>query len=103
MRPELVSWLAVLDPPLDPERTNPEVPRVFELRHAPPGELERYLQERNPGGGALLAQALAQLFRQAADAPFEAMLKPRRSEDVPAPNVPCLVAASRSCAGRTVG
>jgi pimeloyl-ACP methyl ester carboxylesterase len=74
MRPELVRWLVLLDPPLDPERRNAEVASVFQLRHAGPGELEAYLLERNPRGGELLAQALARDFRQASDAAFEAML-----------------------------
>jgi pimeloyl-ACP methyl ester carboxylesterase len=74
LHPELVSWLVLLDPPLDPDNRNPEVPTVYRLRHAPPGELEAYLLDRNPGGGKLLADLLARLFRQASDGPFEAML-----------------------------
>jgi len=74
LRPDLLSWLVLLDPPLDPNLHNSEVPSVFRLRHAPAGELEAYLLERNPGGGPLLAQSLAKLFRQASDAAFEAML-----------------------------
>lgn len=76
LRPQLVSWLVLLDPPLDTERTNPDVPNVYRLRHAPPGELEAYLLATNPGGGRLLAEILAALYRQAADAAFEAMLRP---------------------------
>src|SRR5712691_10129741 len=76
LRPDLVSWLVLLDPPLDPELPNSEVPSVYRLRHAPAGELEDYLLGRNPGGGPLLAQSLAKLFRQASDAAFEAMLDP---------------------------
>jgi lipase len=74
LRPDLVRWLVLLDPPLDAQLRNPEAESVYRLRHAPLGELEAYLLERNPGGGQLLADQLAQLFRQAADAPFEAML-----------------------------
>jgi pimeloyl-ACP methyl ester carboxylesterase len=74
LRPDLVSWLVLLDPPLDPDLHNPEVPSVARLRHAPSGELEAYLLSRNPGGGQLLAQSLAKLFRQANDTAFEAML-----------------------------
>jgi pimeloyl-ACP methyl ester carboxylesterase len=74
LRPDLVSWLVALDPPLDPENHNSEIPTVFELRHAAPGALEAYLLERNPGGGKLLADLLARLFRQASDGPFEEML-----------------------------
>jgi len=76
LRPDLVSWLVLLDPPLDPNLPNSEVPSVYRLRHAPAGELEAYLLSRNPGGGPLLAQNLAKLFRQASDAAFEAMLDP---------------------------
>jgi pimeloyl-ACP methyl ester carboxylesterase len=74
LRTELVSWLVLLDPPLDPELRNTEVEEVFRLRHAAPGELEVYLLERNPGGGKLLAESLARLFREASDAAFETVL-----------------------------
>jgi pimeloyl-ACP methyl ester carboxylesterase len=73
--PELVSWLVLLDPPLDPQQRNWDIPRVYRLRHAPPSELESSLLEANPGGGELLARALAKMFRQASDAAFEAMLE----------------------------
>jgi pimeloyl-ACP methyl ester carboxylesterase len=72
--PELVQWLVLLDPPLDPEQRNSDIPHVYRLRHAPPGELEAYLLQANPGGGELLARALAEMFRQASDTAFEAML-----------------------------
>ncbi len=75
LRPELVSWLVMMDPPLDPTLSNPEVPEVYRLRRAPHGALERYLLARNPGGGELLANTLARLFRQASDAAFEALLQ----------------------------
>src|SRR5258708_6659735 len=74
LRPDRVPWLVLLDPPLDPDFRNQEIGDVYKLRHAPPGELEAYLQQRNPGGGPLLAQALAKMFRQASDAAFEPML-----------------------------
>jgi pimeloyl-ACP methyl ester carboxylesterase len=74
LRPELVWWLVLLDPPLDPDIRNTEVECVYKLRHAPARELKKYLLERNPGGGELLADSLARLFRQASDAAFEAML-----------------------------
>jgi N-formylmaleamate deformylase len=74
LEPPAVQWLALLDPPLDRSLRNSEVPDVFRLRHATPSHLEKYLLERNPGGGELLARALADMFRQASDAAFEAML-----------------------------
>jgi pimeloyl-ACP methyl ester carboxylesterase len=89
-RPDLVQWLVVLDPPLDRQHRNSEIPTVYQLRKAPVGELEHYLLERNPGGGALLAQSLAGLFRQAEDAAFEAMLR-RGDADAPTPNVRTLL------------
>jgi pimeloyl-ACP methyl ester carboxylesterase len=90
VRPDLVKWLALLDPPLDPEQRNTLVPRVYELRKAARGELEQFLLERNPGGGQPMAEAMANLFRQSSDAAFEAMLRPGRPAP-PAPSVPCLV------------
>jgi pimeloyl-ACP methyl ester carboxylesterase len=81
LRPDLVAWLVLLDPPLDPDLPNPEVAAVYRLRHAPAGALEAYLLDRNPGGGQLLAQSLARLFRQASDAAFEAFLG---SDEAPA-------------------
>ncbi|MDQ6673876.1 MAG: alpha/beta hydrolase [Chloroflexota bacterium] len=76
LRPDLVRWLVLLDPPIDPELRNPEIPSVYRLRHAGPGELEAYLLSRNPGGGQVLADSLARLFRQASDAAFEALFNP---------------------------
>jgi pimeloyl-ACP methyl ester carboxylesterase len=90
LAPGIVSWLALLDPPLDPALRNSEVPTVYELRHAPLGELEEYLLSRNPAGGQLLAQSLAALFRQASDGAFEAMLE-RREHRPPHVGVPWLV------------
>jgi pimeloyl-ACP methyl ester carboxylesterase len=90
LRPDLVTWLGLLDPPLDRELGNPEIESVYRLRHAPPGELEAYLLERNPGGGKLLAESLARLFRQASDAAFEAMPDTTRA-DPPVVTQPTLV------------
>jgi pimeloyl-ACP methyl ester carboxylesterase len=75
-RPDLVNKLVLLDPPLDSDLPNGEVPSVYRLRHAPPGELEAYLLSRDPGGGQMLAGILSNLFRQASDAAFEALLEP---------------------------
>jgi pimeloyl-ACP methyl ester carboxylesterase len=74
-RPELVDWLVLLDPPLDPDNRNSEVESVYRLRHAPAGDLEAYLLERDPGGGELLANTLAREFRQASDTAFETTLE----------------------------
>lgn len=72
--PATVSHLALIDPPLDPDRRNPDVPIVARLRHASAGALEAYLLASNPGSGEALAAALAVHFRQAADGPFDALL-----------------------------
>jgi pimeloyl-ACP methyl ester carboxylesterase len=71
-RPELVGKLVLVDPPFDPERPRDHIEAVARLRHEPPGALERYLQEREPGLGDLYARAIADLFRSAADGPFQA-------------------------------
>jgi pimeloyl-ACP methyl ester carboxylesterase len=81
VQPELVRWLVLLDPPLDPERRNPDIEPVYRLRHAAPGELERFL-----GNAAFLAPQ----FRQASDAPFEAMLSAPAIR-VPRLNTPVLL------------
>src|SRR5947199_218150 len=39
-QPERVAWLVLIDPPLDAQRRNPDVPRVAELRRGPSGALE---------------------------------------------------------------
>lgn len=88
--PNLVPWIVLLDPPLDPSNRNSEIADVYRLRHAARGELEAYLLERNPGGGTLLAQSLATLFRQASDTAFEAMLQRDRFE-IPRVDQPVLV------------
>jgi pimeloyl-ACP methyl ester carboxylesterase len=101
--PDLVSRVVLLDPPLDASLPNPEVPAVYRLRHAPPGELEAYLLERNPGGGALLAQQLARMFRQAADGAFEAMLNRTDRAEAPAVDQPTLVLQADPAFGGILG
>jgi pimeloyl-ACP methyl ester carboxylesterase len=107
MRPELVLWLVLLDPPLDPHQRNADIPRVYRLRHAPPGVLEKYLLEANPGGGELLARALAGMFRQASDAAFEAMLehdhRPPALEEARRLEQPCLVIQADPKRGGVLG
>ena len=97
-----VTWLGLLDPPLDRELGNPEIESVYRLRHAPPGELEAYLLERNPGGGKLLAESLARLFRQASDAAFEAMLGATRP-DPPVVSQPTLLIQADPQRGGVLG
>ena len=103
-----VSWLVLLDPPLDAERRNSDVPTVYRLRHAPPGELERYLEDVNPGGGRLLAETLAKLFRQASDAAFQALLEappgsPETWERAPRVRQPCLLIQADPRQGGVLG
>jgi pimeloyl-ACP methyl ester carboxylesterase len=102
LRSELVSWVVLLDPPLDPGLRNPEIESVYRLRHAPAGELEAYVLERNPGGGKLLAESMARLFRQASDTAFEAMLDTPRSEP-PVIGQPTLVIQADPTRGGVLG
>lgn len=83
--PKLISWVVLLDPPLDAAISNADIPQVYRLRHAAPGELEAYLLEGNPRGGRLLAEQLARMFRQASDGAFETMLA--RADRAAAPRV----------------
>lgn len=112
LRPDLVRWLVLLDPPLDPELRNPEIESVYRLRHAPAGELEAYLLDVNPGGGQLLAQSLARLFRQASDAAFEAPLgrdaasggiAAQALEQAPRIQLPCLLLQADPANGGLLG
>ena len=66
--PDRISAAILLDPPLDPAIQTSEVPEVYRLRKAPPGELERYLS----------VPALAPIFRQATDAAFGTYLNTLR-------------------------
>jgi pimeloyl-ACP methyl ester carboxylesterase len=63
-----VRAVVLLDPPLDPAIEGTDVAEVYRLRNEPPGELERQLS----------VPALAPIFRQAADAPFETYLNTPR-------------------------
>ena len=63
-----ISAAVLLDPPLDSAIQSSDVPEVYRLRQARPGELERYLS----------VPALAPIFRQAADAAFETYLNTPR-------------------------
>jgi pimeloyl-ACP methyl ester carboxylesterase len=106
--PERVGWLVLVDPPLDAERRNPDIQRVYELRHASDAELESYLEKVNPGGGRLLADSLARLFRQASDATFEAMLaappgSPETWERASRLRQPCLVIQANPERGGVLG
>ncbi|HLZ27423.1 MAG TPA: alpha/beta hydrolase [Chloroflexota bacterium] len=113
LRPDLVRWLVLLDPALDPDLTSPEIASVSRLRHAPPGELEPYLLERNPGGGPLLARSLARLFRAASDAAFEALrtrdavpgggMAADALERTPRVQQPCLVIQADPARGGLLG
>jgi pimeloyl-ACP methyl ester carboxylesterase len=108
LQPDRVSWLALIDPPVDRERRNPDIPRVAELRHAPSGELEQYLLSINPRGGKLLADTLARLFRQASDKAFEAMRaappgSPETWQRAERLRQPCLVIQAEPDAGGVLG
>lgn len=107
-RPERVSALVLVDPPVDAALRNPDVPEVYRRRHERPGALEEYLLEANPRGGALLARTLAGLFRQAADGAFEAMPRtpaghPEAWERAERVAAPCLVVRGDPAAGGLLG
>jgi len=95
-RPELISAVVLVDPPLDASRRATDVAEVRRLRHVPAGELEQYLRATNPGGGDLLAQYLAAQFRLATDAAFDSLLaapagQPGTWSAAAALRQPCLV------------
>jgi len=98
-RPELVSHLILVDPPFDPSQPRDHVEIVARLRHQPPGALERYLQQREPGISDLYARALAGLYRAASDGAFQAVSKaelgfPAVSALLPSVQAPTLVMAA---------
>jgi pimeloyl-ACP methyl ester carboxylesterase len=70
--PDRIPAAVLLDPPLDPQRRNPDVAEVYRLRHEPPGALEAYLATGT--GSPLAARTLAPVFRRAEDAVFQTYL-----------------------------
>ena len=74
LRPDLVTALVLVDPPLDESVPYTIVEQVYRLRHEPAGALEAYLLASDPSGNRAQAAALAVMFRQAADPAFEAVL-----------------------------
>lgn len=102
LEPSRVPWVVLLDPPLDLTNRNDEIADVYRLRRAAAGELEAYLLERNPGGGALLAGILAGLFRQATDRAFEVMLD-RQDFDIPTVEQPTLILQADPLRGGVLG
>lgn len=94
-RPELVSRLILLDPPFDPARPRDRLELFERLRHEGPGVLEAELRRREPGMGNLYAQAMANLFRSAADGAFQAVI---RAE----PGFPAVVAALSNVQAETL-
>jgi pimeloyl-ACP methyl ester carboxylesterase len=71
--PQRVTGVVLLDPPLDPQRRNPDVTEVYRLRNGPPGALEDYLARTS--GSPLAARALSPIYRAAQDAAFETHLQ----------------------------
>jgi pimeloyl-ACP methyl ester carboxylesterase len=93
-----ISAAVLVDPPLDESIARSEVDDVYRLRKAPPGELERYLS----------VAALAPIFRQAADAAFEAYLRAPRGakwawELAPRVSVPTLLVQADTAQGGVLG
>ncbi len=98
-QPEIVRKLVLVDPPFDPLRPREHIAAVERLRHARPGELERYLQggqqRGEPKMGDLYVKALAELLRAAADGAFQAALHAE-------PGFPMVVAALPSIQAPTL-
>jgi pimeloyl-ACP methyl ester carboxylesterase len=103
LRPARVAWVGLLDPPLGPDGPSRDVAAVARLRHAPAGELETYLFESNPGGGHLLAELLARLFRQASDAAFDGLLTPAATFTSPRLEQPILLLQADERQGGVLG
>jgi lipase len=74
LRPDRVTALVLVDPPLDRAIPYTDVEQVYRLRHEPARALEAYLLAADPSGNRAQAAALARMFRQAADIAFEAVL-----------------------------
>lgn len=107
-QPERVAWLVLIDPPLDAQRRNPDVPRVAELRRGPSGALEDYLLANDSRSGRLLAESLARMFRQASDHAFQAQLSapagsPETWERAARLRQPCLVIQAEPERGGVLG
>lgn len=68
--PDIVSRRILVDPPLTggPLRDESMFHDILALKHGPPAALADYLQERNPEVGRFLAEAMADMWRQSADA-----------------------------------
>ena len=75
LRPDLVSALVLVDPPLTLPASSGPVQDVSASAAGRPGALEAYLQATDPTSTTHPTTALARLFRQAADAAFEAVLR----------------------------
>lgn len=106
--PDAVSAVVLLDPPIDADRRNPDVPEVARLRHAPPGELESYLRSIDPGAGDLLIAALAKQYRQAADAAYDTLLAmprgyPSAWERARQVRAPCVLVQGDPARGGLIG
>ena len=108
LRPEAVSALVLVDPPIDGTRDNPDVENVWRLKHEPPGALEQYLLRVNPGSGKMLARNLAAQFRRTVDAAYQTMLaRPRPApdtwSDLAAIRCPLLLVQADPAAGGLIG
>jgi pimeloyl-ACP methyl ester carboxylesterase len=104
--PARVPALVLLDPPLDPERSNPDVAEVYRLRKLLGDALEQYLA--SDGGSLLVARAMAPIFRQAADAVFETYLRAPRGapwawDAAPSIQTPVLIVQADPAQGGVLG
>ena len=66
---DIVRGRVLVDPPITggPTRDPVMLRTILDLKHEPPGRLADYLQSQNPGSGRLYAEAMSDMWHEAAD------------------------------------